>query len=268
LIAAALLALTAHPARTQTGPPGQRAAGSGDSSGILGFSPTAATNQRALESALASRLSRDSTGVAFRYLTSEPHPAGSARNKHLAEWIAERYREYGLEDVRLHKFDVYLPWPTQVSVTMTAPTYYEATLKEDVVDVDPDTRLDPGPTYFGMSASGDVSGELVYASSGNPADYDWLERQGIDVRGKIALVRYSVPYSYRGYKAQVAQQRGLKALLIYSDPQEDGYRKGLTFPDGPYGPESHIQRGALTYDFIVPGDPLTRGGRPSTARAE
>jgi N-acetylated-alpha-linked acidic dipeptidase len=161
--------------------------------------------------------------------------------------------------VKLHKYDVLLPWPTRVSVTMTSPTHFEASLREDVVAVDPDTKLDPGPTYFGMTGSGDVTGELVYASSGNPSDYDWLAKQGIDVRGKIALVRYSVPYSYRGYKAQVAQQRGVKALLIYSDPQEDGYRKGLTFPDGPYGPASHIQRGALTYDFIVPGDPLTPG---------
>jgi N-acetylated-alpha-linked acidic dipeptidase len=226
---------------------------------IRGFSTGAARAQREIESALAARLNRDSTGVFFRYLTAEPHAAGTARNKHLAEWIAERYRGYGLEDVKLHKYDVLLPWPTHVSVTMTAPTHFEASLKEDVVATDPDTRLDPGPTYFGMTGSGDVTGELIYASSGNPADYDWLEQQGIDPRGKIAIVRYSVPYSYRGFKAQVAQQRGVKALLIYSDPQEDGYRKGLTFPDGPYGPESHIQRGALTYDFIVPGDPLTPG---------
>ena len=227
--------------------------------GIRGFSVSAESTQRAIESELASRLSRDTTGQFFRYFTAEPHAAGSARNRHLAEWLAAKYRAYGLEDVKLHKYDVFLPWPTRVSVTMTAPTHYEASLKEDVVEADPDTRLDPGPTYFGMSGSGDVTGELVYASSGNPADYDWLEKQGIDVRGKIALVRYSVPYSYRGYKAQVAQQRGVKALLIYSDPQEDGYRKGLTYPDGPYGPASHIQRGALTYDFIVPGDPLTPG---------
>jgi len=258
-VAVAFLALTAQPAGTQTASPGQRAAGSGGLPGIRGFSAAATSRQHAIESGLAAQLNRDSTGAFFRYLTAEPHAAGSARNTHLAEWIADKYRTSGLEDVKLHRYDVYLPWPTHVTVTMTAPTHYEATLKEDVVDVDPDTRLDPGPTYFGMGASGDVTGELVYASSGNPSDYDWLERQGIDVRGKIALVRYSVPYSYRGYKAQVAQQRGVKALLIYSDPQEDGYRKGLTFPDGPYGPESHIQRGALTYDFIVPGDPLTPG---------
>jgi N-acetylated-alpha-linked acidic dipeptidase len=226
---------------------------------IRGFSAANARRERADETLLAARLNRDSTGAAFRVLTAEPHPAGSARNKYLADWVAEKYRAYGLEDVKLHRYDVYLPWPTEVSVTMVAPTRYEATLREDVVAADPDTKLDPGPTYLGMSAAGDVTGEIVYASSGNPEDYDWLASHGVDVKGKIALVRYSVPYSYRGYKAIVAQQRGVRALLIYSDPQEDGYRKGLTFPDGPYGPESHIQRGALTYDFVVPGDPLTPG---------
>jgi N-acetylated-alpha-linked acidic dipeptidase len=234
---------------------------------IRGFSASSAVREHGLEALLSQRLNRDSTGAVFRVLTAEPHAAGTARNKYLADWLAEKWRGYGLDDVRLHRYDVYLPWPQEISVTMTAPIRYEATLKEAAMPGDPDTALDPGPTYLGMSASGDVTGELVYASSGNPADYDWLESHGINVRGKIALVRYSVPYSYRGYKAQVAEQRGVKALLIYSDPQEDGYRKGLVVPDGPYGPATHIQRGAITYDFIVPGDPLTPGW-PSVAGAK
>src|SRR5262249_54235128 len=82
---------------------------------------------------------------------------------------------------------------------------------------------------------------------------------GIDVRGKIALVRYSVPYSYRGFKALTAQQRGVAGLLIYSDPADDGYKKGKTYPNGPWGPERHIQRGGIPFDFLVPGDPLTPG---------
>jgi N-acetylated-alpha-linked acidic dipeptidase len=72
-------------------------------------------------------------------------------------------------------------------------------------------------------------------------------------------VRYSNPYSYRGFKALTAQREGAAALLIYSDPMEDGYKRGKVYPYGPWGPESHIQRGAITYDFIVPGDPLTPG---------
>lgn len=98
---------------------------------IRGFSPAAATADRALEATLARNLRRDSTGAFFRYLTDEPHPAGSVRNKELADYIADRYRGWGLDHVQLHRYDVLLPWPREVRVTMTSPTVYEATLKED-----------------------------------------------------------------------------------------------------------------------------------------
>lgn len=227
---------------------------------LQGFTRDAAELELRIEEQLSRTLSNDSTGRHFRYLTEEPHVAGSARNKELADYLVDRFRDYGLDEVRLHRYDVLLPYPERVEVTMLEPFRYEASLTEDGYPQDKDTwDADVGRAYMGMSASGDVTGDLVYASSGNPEDYDWLEAQGIDLRDKIAIVRYSVPYSYRGFKAYTAQQRGLKALLIYSDPADDGYRKGLTYPDGPWGPESHIQRGAITYDFIVPGDPLTPG---------
>ncbi|MCL4212652.1 MAG: M28 family peptidase [Gemmatimonadales bacterium] len=229
----------------------------GDS--IRGFTAASAARERALEAELARRLSRDSTAAFFKYFTAEPHPAGSARNKELADFLVARFKEYGLDEVRLHRYDVLLPWPREVKVAMIAPTPYEATLREDAYPQDPQSAMDAGPTYLGMSGSGDVTGELVYASSGNPSDYDWLEAQGIDLKGKIALVRYSVPYSYRGFKALTAEQRGLKAMLVYSDPAQDGWVKGDTFPTGPWGPAGHIQRGAITYDFMIAGDPLTPG---------
>jgi N-acetylated-alpha-linked acidic dipeptidase len=208
-------------------------------------------------------LDNESTGRHFRYLTEEPHPAGSDRNRRLAEYTRDRFLEYGLEDVQFLEYEVLLPFPREVKVSLLEPIEYEASLREDGYDVDKDSwSSDVGLPYLGMTASGDVTAEVIYANSGNPADYDWLESQGIDPAGKIALVRYSMPYSYRGFKAWEAERRGVKALIIYSDPAEDGYRKGEVFPNGPWGPESHIQRGAITYDFIVPGDPLTPG-RPS-----
>src|SRR5260370_23872401 len=79
------------------------------------------------------------------------------------------------------------------------------------------------------------------------------------VKGKMVFGRYSNPYSYRGFKALTAEREGAAALLIYSDPAEDGSTRGKVFPDGPWGPESHIRRGAITYDYIVPGDPTTPG---------
>ena len=136
---------------------------------------------------------------------------------------------------------------------------WRATLKEDAVPGDPFSARDVGVAYHAYSASGDVTAPVVSAGSGNPADYDRLAEQGVDVKGKIVLTRYSVPYSYRGFKALTAEQRGAAGILIYSDPADDGFKKGKTYPDGPWGPDSHIQRGGIVYDFRAPGDPLTPG---------
>ena len=143
---------------------------------------------------------------------------------------------------------------------MVAPVHYRAILREMPVPGDPDLKNKSiSSAWSGMSASGEVTAPLVYAHSGNPEDYDLLRKQGIDVKGKVVLVRYSNPYSYRGFKALTAQREGAAAILIYSDPAEDGFKKGKVVPNGPWGPEYHIQRGAITYDFMVPGDPLTPG---------
>ena len=84
-----------------------------------------------------------------------------------------------------------------------------------------------------------------------------LARRGIDIRGKIALVRYSVPYSYRGFKALTAQQRGAAGDPdLFRSRRTTASGKGEVYPEGPWGPPSHIQRGGIVYDFMVPGDPL------------
>jgi N-acetylated-alpha-linked acidic dipeptidase len=226
---------------------------------LRGYPPEAARAEAALEGALARGLSRDSTRRWFRMMTARPHPAGSRVNRQLADSVAHYLRAWGWEDVALRRYDVLLPWPTTVSLQLLGARPYRATLTEDCLRESPKACVGPELTYFGMSGSGDITAEVVYANSGNPADYDTLEAHGVSVKGKIAIVRYSNPYSYRGFKALTAERRGVKALLIYSDPNEDGYRKGLVHPDGPWGNLSHIQRGALTYDFNVAGDPLTPG---------
>jgi N-acetylated-alpha-linked acidic dipeptidase len=235
------------------------AAAPGADRGISGFALESLATERRVESRFLALLSEGRIREFHKYLSAEPHVAGSPRNKHLAEWQREQWIAWGLEDVHIVTHDVLLPYPEEVRVEMTAPHPWRASLKEDPVPGDPDTLKDPGLTYHAFSASGDVTAPVVYAGSGNPENYDWLAAQGIDLRDKIALVRYSVPYSYRGFKALTAQERGLAGILIYSDPADDGYKKGKTYPNGPWGPESHIQRGGIPFDFLVPGDPLTPG---------
>jgi len=196
----------------------------------------------------------------LRYFTAEPHVASSPRNDALARFVFDEWKSFGLEDVRMAEYEVLLSFPERIRVEIVAPEKVALTLKEDAYPQDPDTlRADVGLPYNAYSASGDLIAAVVYANSGNPRDFDLLEKNGVDLKGKIALVRYSEPYSYRGFKAQTAEKRGLAALLIYSDPKEDGSARGPVFPDGPWGPDSHIQRGGIPFDFIYPGDPLTPG---------
>ena len=227
---------------------------------FTGYTDQSTAMQQRVESTLKSIPSAENEKSFHRYFTAEPHPAGSEENHKIALHIAEEWKRQGWEDVTVHEYDVYNSAPREVKLEMVAPMSYIAGLREAAYDVDPDTANPRvSGAYLSMSASGEVTAPLVYARGGNPEDYDLLTKNGIDVRGKLVIVRYSEPYSYRGFKALTAQQRGTAGLIIYSDPAEDGYKRGKVFPDGPWGTETHIQRGAITYDFIVPGDPLTPG---------
>jgi N-acetylated-alpha-linked acidic dipeptidase len=244
------------------GPPvfSQTPASDGSTSPMRGFTPARAATQRATERTLQSMPAADRITEWHRYFTSVPHPATSPRTREIAERIARGWREQGLEDVVIHRYDVLSSNPREVRVEMVSPRRYVPTLKEDAYPEDPDSRhKDISRAWLSFSASGDVTAPVVYANSGNPEDYDRLRASGIDPRGKIVIVRYSNPYSYRGFKALTAEREGAAGIIVYSDPAEDGFTRGEVFPKGPYGPDSHFQRGGIAYDYIVPGDPLTPG---------
>ena len=228
----------------------------------LGFSAASAESYLPTERRFLALPSAERIRSAHLYLSDQPHMAGTARDRELAEWTRDQFTKYGLEEVGITTHEVLLPWPEEISVELTAPRSWRAAMREEPIEGDPYTQISPaaaGLPYHAYSASGEVVAPVVYAASGNPADYDRLAAAGIDVRGKIALVRYSVPYSYRGFKALTAERRGVAGLLIYSDPADDGFVKGKVYPEGPWGPPSHIQRGGIVFDFLVPGDPLTPG---------
>jgi len=84
-----------------------------------------------------------------------------------------------------------------------------------------------------------------------------LEDLKVDVRDKIVLVRYGE--NFRGVKAFVAQEHGAAGVLIYSDPADDGWRRGDKYPQGPWRPDTGVQRGSIGYMFQFPGDPTTPG---------
>jgi N-acetylated-alpha-linked acidic dipeptidase len=77
------------------------------------------------------------------------------------------------------------------------------------------------------------------------------------VAGKIAIVKYGK--SWRGIKPKLAGEKGAIGTIIYSDPADDGYAAGDTYPKGPFKHESGVQRGSVMDMPTYPGDVLTPG---------
>ena len=213
-----------------------------------------------VEQILSTAPNAASYGKHLSLLTEEPHMAGTERNHALAEYVRDRFREYGLDEVNFHEFPALLSYGKSAALAIRTPVDQTLDLREDAYPADKDSRLydDPANVAFhGYAPSGKVRAKVVYANGGSPEDFQLLDRMGIDLKGKIVLMRYSDPYSYRGYKVFEAERRGAAGTLIYSDPAEDGFKRGAVYPDGPWGPESHIQWGAILYDWLGQGEPFT-----------
>ena len=192
-------------------------------------------------------------------LSARPHNVGSPYDKDNAEWIAARFKEFGL-DTHIESFDVLYPTPKERVVALVdGGPKFVAKLQEPPVAQDPTSsqQAEQLPTYHIYSIDGDVTAPLVYVNYGIPEDYDQLDRLGVSVKGAIVIARYG--HSWRGIKPKVAAEHGALGCLIYSDPHEDGYVQGETFPNGPYRPKDGVQRGSVADDPIYPGDPLTPG---------
>jgi len=232
-------------------------AGAVDDAPPLGFTAASAARQREVEAALLALPSAARCESQHAELTRAPHVAGTEGARRVAELVASKMREAGLE-TEVVSYDVLLSSPRRVEVQLVAPRAMRLARPEAVLPEDPGSR-EPSLAlpWHAYAKSGELTADVVYVNHGRAEDYDTLTRLGIDVRGKIALTRYFG--GYRGGKSLEAERRGVAALITYSDPAEDGYVQGDVHPKGPWGPESHFQRGANVYDFIVPGDPLTPG---------
>ena len=194
----------------------------------------------------------------MEYMSEEPHIGGFGHgSKRVADYALEKFLSFGL-DAAIEETEALMPLPVDRHVEVLGPEPYTLRLAELGIPEDKDSS-DPGqlPTFNPYAADGDVTGEVVYVNYGIPADYEKLAELGISVEGKIVLARYG--RSWRGIKAKLAQENGALGALLYSDPEEDGYYRGPTYPEGPYRPKWGVQRGSIMDMPVHPGDPLTPG---------
>ena len=79
-------------------------------SGMYGFSARSAIAERGLEAKFLALPSPENARAAHAYLTAEPHVAGTPRDRVLADWVRDRWREYGLDEVQITEHEVLLPF--------------------------------------------------------------------------------------------------------------------------------------------------------------
>jgi N-acetylated-alpha-linked acidic dipeptidase len=191
----------------------------------------------------------------LKKLTERPHVAGSIENENVRDYMSLIMEEAGFE-VTQYPYDIYLSnKPGTSELSIVKPKRMQLNQKEDILEEDPfssDPLLWKG--WNAYSGSGDVSANVVYVNYGRKEDFELLKKLGVSIKGKIIIARYGG--NFRGYKAKFAEANGASGLIIYSDPKDSGFAKGLVYPEGPYYNSSTIQRGSLlTEDFT--GDPLT-----------
>jgi N-acetylated-alpha-linked acidic dipeptidase len=242
---AALLALTAAPLAGQQFP---------------GYSSAAGAAERTLEAHAITLPTPASAEAHSKALSSEIHVSGTPAQVRTLDYVLGQFRQWGLE-TQVRSYDVWMPIPTAVHLWRIDGKTRELSLAEPPVKGDPTSALPQYPTVNGYSGVGDVSGDVVYVNYGLIEDYAQLDSLGVSVKGKIVIARYG--RSFRGIKAREAEKHGAIALIIYSDPQDDGYVRGDVYPAGPMRPAAGVQRGSV---LNVDGDPSTPGW-PSTEGA-
>ncbi|KAK1836338.1 hypothetical protein QBC39DRAFT_387846 [Podospora conica] len=186
----------------------------------------------------------------LKHFAGYAHVAGTSGDYALAQDTEMLFRKYGLEDVTVDTYNVYLNYPkaggraVEILGSDGKPEW-SAKLEED--ERNEEKIGYQAMAFHGHSMSGDVKGPLVYANYGNKKDYEWLKANGVDTKGAIALVRYGGRPNNLGWKVKEAELAGFAGCLVYSDPRDTG----RDFPaDG-------VQRGSVSLTSHVIGDVLT-----------
>lgn len=247
------LSLLAPPA-----PPAAAAApAASDTPHLTGFAAASGRAELARELELDRTLKPDTLRRHLRILTAVPHVAGTPADRATAEYVRDRLIAYGWS-ARIDEVPVYINYPVVSRLELVTPARETLAVRERGVPWDKDAYgAGAFDAFHGYGASGEVTADVVYANYGDVDDFKKLADMGVDVRGKIVLTRYGK--IFRGLKVRNAERVGAAAVIIYSDPADDGFAKADPYPRGPARPEDAIQRGSVQFLSEGPGDPTTPG---------
>ena len=205
-------------------------------------------------------LASPSESVALRHenaLASDVHRMGSEADHRTAIYVRDALARAGF-DAKIVPYSVPIALPTQQRIVLFDPKPHTLELNEAEIPGDPYSRAHGaiGIPYAGYSNDGDVTGPLVYANYARPEDFATLSKLGVDVRKAIVIARAGK--GGLAAKAYESAKQGAAATLVFSDPMDGGYFKGVPYPRGPWRPLSAALRNTMTF-ANEPGDPTAIG---------
>ncbi|TRY60732.1 hypothetical protein DNTS_007805, partial [Danionella cerebrum] len=170
------------------------------------------------------------------------HPPGSSEGNALAREILQNLQNLRMDHTWTDSHYATLQFPSRSQRnTLWLVDAEGAELEEIPLDSE---------AYCAYSATGTVTGGLVYVNYGRREDVLLLRQMGVDVNGAIAIVRVGGGVSF-AEKVWFVQEAGFVGALIYPDPADvpqDPRRLGL---HGNTVISEHVHLGS--------GDPFTPG---------
>ncbi|MEJ2343256.1 MAG: hypothetical protein P8Y10_13775, partial [Gemmatimonadales bacterium] len=220
---------------------------------VGGFGAAASHMQARYEAMLLGTIEPDSIRRWAHVLGARPHVAGTPAQAITRDSVLAWMARAGL-DVHSDTLVAYLPQPRLVSLERLYPAPRPISLDEPELPEAGGPAREPFRAFNAHTGSGRAEGDVVFANYGLSSDYAVLDSLGVEVAGTIVVARYG--RSFRGIKVREAERRGAAGLILYSDPDDDGYRAGDVYPDGPMRPGFGVQRGSVLNSS---GDPSTPG---------
>src|SRR5580765_3801497 len=141
-----------------------------DEQPLFGYSAESSRTERQWEEKLRAIPSTDNLRSYMQRLSARPHNVGSPYDKDNADWIAKKFKEFGL-DTHIEQFDVLFPTPKERAVELVeGGPKFVAKLEEPALPQDPTSnqKAEQLPTYNAYSIDGDVTAPLVYVNYGVP----------------------------------------------------------------------------------------------------
>ncbi|CAK9441070.1 uncharacterized protein LODBEIA_P49390 [Lodderomyces beijingensis] len=177
----------------------------------------------------------------LEYFSSIPHMSGSKGDLALARYIEKYMKNNGLHNVEINEFQSFINYPSKKDTFLRlADGSFEATLFEKHNENMEFLSFNPN----GLNTVETITTEYLYVNFGRDEDFQRLTEHGVNVKGKILLVKYggNVP---EPNKIFTAAKHEAKAVVFITPKLEAS--------------DNAIQRSNVGLTRMASGDILTPG---------